>query len=56
MLGTTLAPCYFSYLCDVGVVGAGDELLQVGESVCLGVGKHEFCLDVRLARLLACHL
>ena len=41
---------------DLGVVWSGDELLQVGETVGLGEGKHQLCFYERLSRLLAGHL
>lgn len=41
---------------DVGVVGAGDELFEVGQAPGLGVRVDQLGLDVGLAGLLARHL
>lgn len=46
----------FSDLDDLGMVWTGNELLEIGKTVCLGKRKDELSLDERLAGLLASHL
>ena len=41
---------------DIGMVGAGDELLQIGQTIGPGVSVDQLRLDERFARLLASHL
>ena len=41
---------------DLGVVRAGDELLQICQTVGLGKGKDKLCLNEGLPGLLASHL
>ena len=57
ILSDTILPVnYMSYLSDVCMVRPRDELLQVSESVRLGICVHELGLDECFAGLFAGHL